>query len=125
MPCLGAARSFTKLTDSTSTAWTKTRQHYQDRAVVRQFKVGNRTVTAVAPCPEDVIVSKLARLDEKDKSFVEAYHAVRPLDPSVIEERIHQSDFEPAIAERACDYIRNLIPLVAASKPTDGGNKDN
>jgi hypothetical protein len=42
---------------------------WQTRAVVRQVDVGGRTVTAVAPCPEDVIVSKLARLDEKDKAF--------------------------------------------------------
>jgi hypothetical protein len=65
-------------------------------------------VTAVAPCPEDLIVSKLARLDDKDKSFIEAYHSERPLDPSVIEERIRLSDFEPAIADRAGIYIRNL-----------------
>jgi hypothetical protein len=65
-------------------------------------------VTAVAPCPEDLIVSKLARLDDKDKSFIEAYHSERLLDPSVIEERIRLSDFEPRIADRACVYIRNL-----------------
>ena len=81
---------------------------WQTRAVVRQIDVGGRSVTAVAPCPEDLIVSKLARLDDKDKSFIEAYHSERPLDPSVIEERIRLSDFEPAIADRAGIYIRNL-----------------
>ena len=96
---------------------------WQRRAVVRRIDVGERTVTAVAPCPEDVIVSKLAHLDEKDKSFIEAYHAVRPLDPRVIEDRIRLSDFEPAIAERAFVYIRNLIRPVAAS--TETGDKDN
>jgi len=78
------------------------------RAVVRSLEVDGRTVTAVAPAPEDVIVSKLARLDPKDKSFVEAYHAARPLDAKVIEERISQSDFDPAIAEQAVAFIRNL-----------------
>jgi hypothetical protein len=81
---------------------------WRSRAVVRQFDFGGRTVTAVAPCPEDLIVSKLARLDDKDKSFIEAYHSERPLDPSVIEERIRLSDFEAIIAERARAYIRNL-----------------
>ena len=81
---------------------------WQTRAVVRQIDVGGRSVTAVAPCPEDLIVSKLARLDDKDKSFIEAYHSERTLDPSVIEERIRLSDFEPAIADRAGIYIRNL-----------------
>lgn len=86
---------------------------WQQRAVVRRIQVGGRTVIAVAPCPEDLIVSKLARLDEKDKSFIEAYHSARTLDASVIEERIRLSHFEREIAARAIDYIRNLI-----SKPS-------
>ena len=36
------------------------------RAIIRRVGVGGRTVTAVAPCPEDPIVSKLGRLAEKD-----------------------------------------------------------
>jgi hypothetical protein len=51
---------------------------WRERAVVRTIDIGPRIVTAIAPCPEDLIVSKLARLDDKDKSFVEAYHAARP-----------------------------------------------
>jgi Nucleotidyltransferase of unknown function (DUF6036) len=81
---------------------------WQTRAIVRRIDVGGRIATAVAPCPEDLIVSKLARLDEKDKSFIEAYHSARPLDPSIIEERIGLSDFEPSIADRARVYIRHL-----------------
>ena len=65
-------------------------------------------VLAVAPSPEDLIVSKLARLDPKDKEFVEAYHAVRPLDPDVIEDRIQASKFEPAMTERAVAYVRSI-----------------
>jgi hypothetical protein len=81
---------------------------WQTRAIVQPVEVGDRTVLAVAPCPEDLIVSKLARLDPKDKEFIEAYHAARPIDPDVIEARIHLSKFEPAIAERALGYIRAL-----------------
>jgi Nucleotidyltransferase of unknown function (DUF6036) len=87
---------------------------WRTRATVRQVDVGGRTVTAVAPCPEDIIVSKLARLSDKDKSFIEAYHSARPLDPRVIEERIRLSNFESSIADRAFAYIRNL-PKVAGS----------
>lgn len=92
---------------------------WQNRAVVRRIEVGARIVTAVAPCPEDLIVSKLARLDEKDKSFIEAYHSARPLDPSVMEERIRLSDFEPPIADRARVYIRNLTRKIADPSQTD------
>jgi hypothetical protein len=81
---------------------------WQNRALVRRIAVGERIVKAVAPCPEDLIVSKLARLDDKDKAFIEAYHSERPLDPNVIEERIRLADFETAISDRALGYIRNL-----------------
>jgi hypothetical protein len=81
---------------------------WQMRAVVQRIDVGGRNVTAVAPCAEDLIISKLARLDDKDKSFIEAYHSVRPLDVNTIEEGIRLSNFEPAIADRAINYIRNL-----------------
>lgn len=67
-----------------------------------------RKVKAVAPSPEDLIVSKLARLDDKDKHFVEAYHRARPLDLRLIEERIAETDLEPAVAARAIAYMRGL-----------------
>jgi Nucleotidyltransferase of unknown function (DUF6036) len=78
------------------------------RAVVRLVDVDGRKVRAVAPCPEDLIVSKLARLDPKDRSFIEAYHAARPLDLDVIEKRILDSEFEGAAAEKAIAYVRAL-----------------
>jgi hypothetical protein len=81
---------------------------WRSRAIVRKVEVCDRVVTAVVPCPEDVIVSKLARMDEKDRRFVEAYHAVRPLDAQVIEQRIRSSRMELAVAERAVAYIQML-----------------
>jgi hypothetical protein len=79
------------------------------RAIVRSIDVGKRIVTAIAPCPEDIIVSKLARLDDKDRKFVEAFNAVRPLDPDVIEKRIRLSSMDPAVADRAVSFIHGLI----------------
>ena len=81
---------------------------WEKRAIVRRVDVGGRVVIAVAPCPEDLIVSKLARLDDKDKVFIAAYHSARPIDPNLIEERLRLSGFEPAQAEKALDYIRRL-----------------
>jgi hypothetical protein len=54
-----------------------------------------------APAPEDLIVSKLARLDDKDKAFVQVYHSARPLDIVLIEKRIAATDLDPAVAARA------------------------
>ena len=81
---------------------------WHTRAIVKSLEVDGRVVTAVAPAPEDVIVSKLARLDPKDKSFIEAFHAERPLDRAIIEARIANSDFVPEVAELAVAFIRTL-----------------
>jgi hypothetical protein len=81
---------------------------WRTRAVVRRIEVGDRFVTAIAPCPEDLIVSKLARLDDKDKQFIEAYNSVRPLNSDIMEERIRSTNLEFAIADRALTYIRTL-----------------
>jgi hypothetical protein len=81
---------------------------WHSRAMVRQFDVYGRMVKAVAPSPEDLIVSKLARLDGKDRHFVEAYHRARPLDINLIEERIAATDLAPAVAARAISYVRRL-----------------
>jgi hypothetical protein len=81
---------------------------WMTRAISRQVDVDGRTVLAIAPCPEDVVVSKLARLAEKDKEFIEAYHAARPLDSKLIEGRIGAADLEPEISERAVAFINRL-----------------
>ena len=81
---------------------------WEARAVTREVRFGRRIVTAIAPCPDDLIVSKLARLDDKDKEYVEAYYTERPLDGALLEERIALSHFEPAVAQRARTYVRSL-----------------
>ena len=81
---------------------------FPENAVVRRIELDRRIVTAIAPSPEDLIVSKLVRLDEKDRLFIEAYHSVRPLNPNVIEQLIRLTDLETPVADRARVYIRNL-----------------
>ena len=81
--------------------WTK-------RAIYRGIEVDGRQVLAVAPCPEDVIVSKLARLSEKDKEFVEAYHAARPLNNDLIVERIKATKLDPAFEAQAIAFVGQL-----------------
>jgi hypothetical protein len=62
---------------------------WRSRAISRRVEmVDRRAVTAIAPSPEDIVVSKLARLEEKDRDYIKAFHAARPLDPDVIEKRI-------------------------------------
>lgn len=82
--------------------WTK-------RAIYREVTVDDRTVLAVAPCPEDVIVSKLARLSEKDKEFVEAYHSARPLNLELIVERVNATDMQGELKARSIAYMTHLV----------------
>lgn len=96
---------------------------WQQRAVVTFLQVNGRNVAALAPCPEDLIVSKLARLDEKDKAFIEAYHEQRPLDPELIEERIRSSKFEPAAALAAIEFIKALITKSVENNSNGGLNR--
>jgi hypothetical protein len=81
---------------------------WQGRAVKVWTEVEGRTVTGVAPSAEDLVVSKVTRLDDRDKRFVEAIHAQRPLDLELVERRIGETDLEHAVAERAIAYIRSL-----------------
>jgi hypothetical protein len=78
------------------------------RALIRPVDLGGKAVLAVAPCPEDLVVSKLARLDPKDKEFIETYHAARPLDLNTIEQRVRATGFERPIEERALTYVESL-----------------
>ena len=89
---------------------------WEARAVSRHVRFGRRVVTAIAPCPDDLIVSKLARLDDKDRVFIEAYYSERPLDVTLIEKRIDQTHFEPSVAQRARGYISSLADKIHKSQ---------
>ncbi|WFU14466.1 hypothetical protein QA643_25170 [Bradyrhizobium sp. CB3481] len=81
---------------------------WNTRAIYKSIDVDGRAVLAVAPCPEDVIVSKLARLSDKDKEFVEAYHAARPLDAELLVERMQATSLEPELQQRAIGFLNRL-----------------
>jgi Nucleotidyltransferase of unknown function (DUF6036) len=83
-------------------------EDWNTRAISRTVDVDGRQVLAVAPCPEDIIVSKLARLSEKDKAFVEAYHAERPVDHALIIDLIKTTKLEAALQERAIRFVGRL-----------------
>jgi hypothetical protein len=94
--------------DGTDENTAKLPKGWNSRAIVRRLDVDGRIVRAVAPTAEDIIVSKLARLDDKDKGFVQAYNNARPLDIALIEERIATTDLDPAVAARAVAFVRGL-----------------
>lgn len=82
---------------------------WPSRAVVREVRGhGTATVTVVARGPEDLIVSKLARLADKDRDYIAAYHWARPLDLAVIEARVAECGFEEPLARRALAFLAGL-----------------
>jgi hypothetical protein len=81
---------------------------WKSRAFTAKIDVDGRVVLGIAPSPIDLVVSKLARLDPKDRKFVEAIHDAKLLDLKLVEQRIRQTDMEPAAAQRAIDYVRSL-----------------
>jgi hypothetical protein len=93
---------------------------WQERAVFKEVNnLKGGIVTVVAPCPEDIIVSKALRLADKDKAFIELYHKFRPLDPEVMAERIAAvPGIHPDIIERATAYFSTL-PASDAKKQQD------
>jgi hypothetical protein len=80
--------------------WTK-------RSNCREVEVDGRQVLAVAPCPERHCL-ELARLSEKDREFVEAYHAARPLNHDLIVERIKAAKLDPAFQDQAIAFVGRL-----------------
>ncbi len=90
---------------------------WPSRAVVREVSGhGTATVTVVAPGPEDLIVSKLARLADKDRDYIAAYHRARPLDLAVIEARMAECGLEELPARRALAFLAGL-PTPRESTP--------
>jgi hypothetical protein len=65
----------------------------------------------------DLVVSKIVRLNARDRTFVEAIHAQRPLNLDLVEKRIGETKLEPAVAERA-------IALLFKETPSGGRRQD-
>ncbi|MBI1181210.1 MAG: hypothetical protein GC201_11685 [Alphaproteobacteria bacterium] len=81
---------------------------WQDRAIERRLRVERRTVKAIAPSPLDLAVSKLHRLDEKDRDYISLRHRLRPLDLDLLTQRLAETNPDPQIFARAIAFIDSL-----------------
>lgn len=81
---------------------------WRTREVRLDIEDGPRSITAIAPSLNDLIVSKLARLDEKDTSFVRACHEARPLDFGEIRTLLETTPIEPAARAAAMNFLDRL-----------------
>jgi len=81
---------------------------WKTRAVEITVADEDRTIRVIAPCLEDLIVSKLHRLSPKDREFIRACHAARRLDLALIESRLMRSQPAPGIASPARNFLDAL-----------------
>lgn len=83
---------------------------WKDRAVYHEVADGAAILRAIAPCTDDMIVSKLHRLVEKDREYIRACHAARPLDVALIERRLANCGLHPAVMQNAKAFLASLPP---------------
>ena len=81
---------------------------WDERAIVKVVKDGKKNVRVIAPCLEDLIVSKLQRLDPKDKEFIRASQQIQPLNVALIKMRLEESFPEPEIIANARGFLDAL-----------------
>lgn len=96
---------------------------WETRANKRDINVDGVAVLLVAPGMEDLIVSKLFRLDQKDKDFIAAWHQHYPLDENLIIERLNECSPEKAILDRAIQFLRSLGQVEPLPKTRAGAAK--
>ncbi len=94
---------------------------WKKRAVFLDIEDGSKTLTAIAPSTEDIVVSKLYRLAEKDKSFISSHHLARPLDISVLKMRLASITPDAEIQRRAEQFLDGLLsPSITRIPPKPG-----
>lgn len=88
---------------------------WQERAVYREVEGMTGKVTVVAPSPVDLVVSKLHRLEEKDRSYIEALDRARPIDRDLVLDRMKACEPPDLTLVRAVAFVRGLPETVLAS----------
>ena len=85
---------------------------WQHRAVYYEtVGLNDNPLRAIAPCLDDLIVSKLHRLSEKDKDFIRACHEVRPLDIWAVEMRFLACTPHVDLQSQAFAFLAGLPDL--------------
>jgi hypothetical protein len=81
---------------------------WRERAVEKSVPDGGKLIRVIAPCLEDLIVSKLRRLSLKNEDFVRACHHTQRLDVELIKARLAETGPDPDITARACQFLDTL-----------------
>ena len=81
---------------------------WEERAIEKIVEDGDKKIHVIAPSLEDLIVSKLHRLDPKDRDFIQACQQIQQLDVSLIKARLIDSKPESEIYANASGFLDSL-----------------
>jgi hypothetical protein len=81
---------------------------WRARAKVRKVWAHDRWVYGIAPDMNDLLVSKLVAMREKDRDFVAAYHKARPLQFDMLRDLLAKMQLEPERRARIGSFLRDL-----------------
>lgn len=81
---------------------------WEQRAIVSTVRDGDAVLKVIAPCPEDLVISKLLRLEDKDRDYIAARHDGRPLDIAEIKDRLRQCRPSPEVEAAAMRFLDTL-----------------
>jgi hypothetical protein len=90
---------------------------WQKRAVYKTITAYGKKVELIAPSIEDMTLSKLVRLVEKDRGWISSLHASRPVDETLLIERMRSSNVKADIIEKAEKFLGTLPDLAPQKIP--------
>jgi hypothetical protein len=83
-------------------------EDWRRRAVYHEFKYEERQITVVSPVLEDLVVSKMRRLAEKDREFIVACYETRGLDKDMVLAGLMTAPFLEEERERAATWFKSI-----------------
>jgi len=83
-------------------------EDWRDRAVSIQVEVDSNMVTVIAPSVEDLVVAKLHRLWEKDRTYIAMRHASRPINKDMVRVRLESCSPANEILQAAHTFLDTL-----------------
>lgn len=90
---------------------------WQKRAVYKTINAYGKKVDLVAPSIEDMTLSKLVRLVDKDRGWISSLHESRPLDKVLLLERMRETNLRPDVVAKAAHFLATLPDLPPAKTP--------
>lgn len=81
---------------------------WKERAIKIEVDPYGKKVTAIAPCPEDMVASKLNRLSEKDREYIRARNDVRPLNLEKLKIRFRDTHPDFDILRAGLSFLKSL-----------------